>query len=251
MDCFDIKVEKANAILRYNRLQKITTLFRFMEVCIFLFIVTRISAHLPLAFKVSSDCLRGLSITIFSPGFLFILGNAIVVVLFLKSGQLSAQETKNFNPVIEFCNEYVEGCENKIGIDQVDGVKKQRKRQGKKQVKGDKEEPVLDLCSFEDRTMLRSHSENFMKHQPQDSCRRLRRTVTENGRKSEKYSERTDYAVIRKTPEHETWGQNFSRKCYAEDEMSGEEFRHTVEAFIARQQRSLREEFSSIVTYGA
>ncbi|KAK1352244.1 Testis-and ovary-specific PAZ domain-containing protein 1 [Heracleum sosnowskyi] len=250
MDCFDIKVEKANAILRYKRLQKVTTLFRFMEVCIFLFIVTRISTHLPLAFKVSGDCIRGLSVTIFSPGFLFILGNAIVVVLFLKSGQLSAQETKSFSPAIEFCNEYVEGCENKIRTNQVDGVKKPRRKQVKKQVNGAKEETVLDMCSFEDRTIHRSHSENFMRYQPQDSCRKLRRTVTENGRKSEKYSERSDDAVIKKTPEHKTLLQNLSPRCYAEDDMSGEEFRHAVEAFIARQQRSLREEFSSIVTYG-
>ena len=48
-----------------------------------------------------------------------------------------------------------------------------------------------------------------------------------------------------KTSEHKT----SNPRCYAEDEMSGEEFRHAVEAFIARQQRSLREEFSSIVTY--
>lgn len=252
MDCFDIKVEKANAILRYKRLQKITTLFRFMEVCIFLFIVTRISTYLPFAFKVSGDCIRGLSVTIFSPGFLFILGNAIVVVLFLKSGQLSAQETKNFNPAIELCNEYVEGCENKANINQVDEVKKLRRKQGKKVVKGEKEEAVFDLCSLKDRTIHRSHSENFMTYQPRDSCRKLRRTVTENGRKSEKYSERPDdAAVIIKTSEHKTSVQNFSPKYYAEDEMSGEEFRHTVEAFIARQQRSLREEFSSIVTYGA
>ncbi|KAL1810936.1 hypothetical protein ACET3Z_021001 [Daucus carota] len=206
MDCFDIKVEKANAILR-------------------------ISTHLPLAFKVCRDCIQALSITISSPGFLFVLGNAIVVVLFMKSGHLSAQETKNLNPAIEFCNEYVEGCENKMNIK----VKKQRRKQGKKQGNCEENEVVLDLCSFEDRTMRRSQSENFMKYEPQDSCRKLRRTVTENG----------------STPSvHKTGEQSFKSKYYAEDEMSGEEFRHAVEAFIARQQRSLREECSSIVTYG-
>ncbi|KAL1812072.1 hypothetical protein ACET3Z_022137 [Daucus carota] len=69
-----------------------------------------------------------------------------------------------------------------------------------------------------------------MTYQPQGSCRKQRRTVTENGGKGTK------------TSEHKT----SNPRCYAEDEMSGEEFRHAVEAFIARQQRSLREEFSSI-----
>lgn len=46
-------------------------------------------------------------------------------------------------------------------------------------------------------------------------------------------------------------GGGCGRKVQAEDEMSSEEFRRTVEAFIARQQKSLREEeeFSAVVSF--
>lgn len=212
----DIKVEKANAILRYKRLQKITALFRFMEVCIFLFIISRISTQLPFAFKLSGDFFRGLSITMFSPGFIFILGNAIVLILFFKSGQISSQESTS----IDFCTEYVETCEKRTNINHT--------KQGK-QVKQSKceekqgKEVLPDLCSSEDRKIRRSHSLDLKNEY---SRRELRRSVTERSQKSV--------------------------NSYAEDEMSGDEFRRKVEAFIARQQRSLREEeFSAIVTLGA
>lgn len=61
--------------------------------------------------------------------------------------------------------------------------------------------------------MRRSYSGNMEK--PHERCHELRRSQTEMTRRSTKR---------------------------VEDEMSGEEFRQTVEAFIARQQRILREE---------
>lgn len=246
MNCIDIKVEKSNAMLRYKRIENITALFRLMEICIFLFIISRLSTHLPLAFKVFGDCIRCLYITIFSPGFLFLLGNSIVLVLFLKSGHHSAQETNVFNYTIKFCNEYVESFGNKLYINQVEDLKKQGE-----DGRCEEKEAVLDLCSFEDRKMLRCHSETLMRYQHRDCCIELRPTVTENGRKTGKHNERvSDAAMIQKSCDHKVSAQNFNPKCYAEDEMSGEEFRHEVEAFIARQKRSLREEFSSIVTFG-
>lgn len=238
MNCIDIKVEKSNAMLRYKRIEKMT---RLMEVCIFLFIVSSLSTHLPLAFKVFGDCIRGLYITIFSPGFLFLLGNAIVLLLFLNSGHHSAQETNVF---IKFCNDYVEIFGNKLNINQVEELKKQGE-DGK--YCEEKETAVVDFCRFQDRKMLRSHSENLMRYHHRDSCMKLRPTVTENGQKSARHNERaSDAAMIHKSCDHRVSAQNFKPKCYAEDEMSGEEFRHAVEAFIARQKRSLREEFSSM-----
>lgn len=89
-----------------------------------------------------------------------------------------------------------------------------------------------DLCSSEDRKMHRSRSVELKRCQNEYSRRELRRSVTERSRKSVNCGA----------------GVN----SYAEDEMSGDEFRRKVEAFIARQQRSLREEqFSAIVTFGA
>ncbi|KAL1833766.1 hypothetical protein ACET3Z_003417 [Daucus carota] len=211
MNCIDIKVEKANAMLR-------------------------LSTHLPLALKVSADCIHSLYITIFSPAFLFILGNAIVLVLLFNSGHLSVQETKISSHTIEFCTQYVESC-----VIRVEELEKQG------------EEAVSDMCSSsEDGKMLRRQSESLMRYQHRDFGKKLGPTLTENGRKTRNNDERAleSPAMIGKSGHHRVSAQKFSPKCYAEDEMSGEEFRHAVEAFIARQQKFLREEFSSIVAYG-
>lgn len=228
MDVFDIKVEKAKAILKYRRLQKITALFRFMEVCIFLFIILSISTQFPFSFKLPGDFFHGISITIFSPGFIFILGNAIVLVLFLKYGQFSAQENRNHNNSVDFSNGYVQSWEKKMNINHTEEIKKRGKQSMYEEIKslsdlGIFEDPNLGI--FEDRKMHKSHSEDFKRYQHEYSHRKLRRSMTERCREKV-YS-------------------------YAEDEMSGDEFRRTVEAFIARQQRSLREEedFSAIVTF--
>ncbi|KAK1369571.1 hypothetical protein POM88_035663 [Heracleum sosnowskyi] len=182
MNCIDIKVEKANAMLRHKRIENITALFRLME------------SWIPLHPR---KCNRSRSLLkIWSP--------------FSSRNQL--EELKK---------------------------------------RGEENEAVLDMCSFEDRKMVRCHSESLMRYQHRDSCIELRRTVTENGRKTGKHHERaSDAAMIQKGGDHRVSAQDFNPKCYAEDEMSGEEFRHAVEAFIARQKRSLREELSSIVTYG-
>lgn len=233
MDSFDIKVEKANAILRYKRLQKVTALFRLMEVFIFLFILTKIPTQLPFSFKFLGDFFRGVFTTMFSPVFIFILGNAIVVILFFKSGQVASQESES----IDFCAEYVERCEKRV--DTINKTEEKIKKQGKqgsivkqgRQSKCDMEQSSPNFCNIEDQKIHRSKSVDLKRYQHENSRRELRRSATEKCRKSVNCS---------------------GVSSYAEDEMSGDEFRRTVEAFIARQQRSLREEeVSAIITVGA
>ncbi|KAJ8767181.1 hypothetical protein K2173_013578 [Erythroxylum novogranatense] len=66
------------------------------------------------------------------------------------------------------------------------------------------------------RNYQRSRSENFQRPKSNKPCKELRRAVTETFRRS------VDSQV---------------EKSYPEDNMSNEEFRSTVEAFIARQKR--------------
>lgn len=191
----DIKVEKANAISRYRRIQRITILFRAIELLVFLIVVSRFSTQFSSPLKLSGEYFRGVAVALISPKFVFLVGNAIVLVLFFKSGRLSAKDGEG---VADFYDEYVERC-----------------RMNQEIKKG------VDDCKlhFQTRkTMCRSSSEKLERkvvHGDGDTKRRreLARSMTE-GR----------------------------RKLAAADEMSSEEFRRTVEAFIARQQRFLREE---------
>uniref|UniRef100_A0A5B7CAB0 DUF4408 domain-containing protein n=1 Tax=Davidia involucrata TaxID=16924 RepID=A0A5B7CAB0_DAVIN len=211
MDSFDvsrIKIEKANAILRYRRLQRITTLFRFIELCVVLIMISRFSTQLPVAFKLSGEYFRGLFVSLISPRFVFVLGNLIVIILFMKSGQFSSRDDTGNKSCIDIYNEYVLNSEKNRNIHREESESKEE-----------------DGTIVANKKIYRSQSENLKRQQhPEKARRELRRWATERCRKSV--------------------------NCCSKDEMSNEEFRRTVEDFIARQQRFLREEeFSPIVSF--
>ncbi|CAL9122176.1 unnamed protein product [Musa textilis] len=84
-----IQAEKETAMRRYRRLQKIGTLLRCLEAVAGLLLFSWFSARLPAAARLSVDFLRRLAAVLLSPRFIFLLGNAIVLLLFAKSGHLS------------------------------------------------------------------------------------------------------------------------------------------------------------------
>lgn len=192
----DVRVEKANAVKKFNKsTERITTLFRFLELLIFFVVFSRFSAHLASPLHLSAEYLRRVSLAaVISPRSVFVVGNAIVVVLFLISRQFSGERTA------DFYDEYVEKCRrnattashqtwNKAAAPVVEGLQKKEMRRAQSA----KIERVQALRTEERR-------------------RDLRRSVSDKCQKK------------------------------VEEEMSGEEFRRTVEAFIARQQKFLREE---------
>lgn len=205
MDSFNfdsIKMEKANAISKYRRAERITTLFRFVEVLVVLIVVSRFSFSTQLNFpaKFSGEYFRGISVALISPRFVFLVGNAIVLVLFFKSGRLSAKDGEG---IADFYDEYVEKC---------------RKNE---EAKGFDDYKVYRLCYDQSKKMSRSSSEKLGRAVVvgKERRRELARSVTEGCRSQRKIA-----------------------AAAAAEEMSNEEFRRTVEAFIARQQRFLREE---------
>ncbi|XP_057783110.1 uncharacterized protein LOC131000976 [Salvia miltiorrhiza] len=164
MDSINIKMVKANAISRYRRVE---TLFRVVELLVVAIVVSRFST------KLSGEYFRKISVALISPRSVFLVGNAIVLVLFFKSGRFSGND---------FYDEYVEKCRKNEGFHDYKAI------------------PTK---------MCRSSSDKLVVHGGPE----LRRSMTEDCRRRRKA-----------------------------EEMSSEEFRRTVEAFIARQQRFLREE---------
>ncbi|XP_073271561.1 uncharacterized protein [Primulina huaijiensis] len=208
MDMFkfhDVRIEKAN-ISRYRKLERIATLFRFVELCFFLIIISKFSSKFPLSFKSSSEYLRGISVKLISPRFVFVVGNVIILVLFLKSGEFSA---KNGGKPSDLYEEYVEKCrrdqETCVAEKKIAAIADHGNKYG---VSSD-ERKIHRCCSDQNLAKAAAH------------VNQLRRTMTEEYRKS---------------------AANRRGSSKLEDDMSGEEFRRTVEAFIARQQRFLREE---------
>ncbi|KAH0727563.1 hypothetical protein KY285_003258 [Solanum tuberosum] len=230
MESLNIKLEKANAMLRYKKRQRVTTLFRFIEFCIFFAIISRFSTQLPLNFNLSTDYFKGLGVTLISPRFVFVLGNIIVIILFFISGQSS---TTTNNVKIDMYDEFKQKCsmnketyceqskKQSIALEEAycEQSKKQRKLLEKK--------------------IHRSHSDNSLSlsHDEKKPRKKLTRSATVRSRK-----------VINTDSVKPTMTKTTT--SYPEDEMSNDEFRKTVENFIARQQRFLRDqEFSAVVSY--
>nr|XP_018629448.1 uncharacterized protein LOC104105539 isoform X2 [Nicotiana tomentosiformis] len=251
----NIKMEKANAILRYKKRQRMTTLFRFIEFSIFLVIISRFSTQLPLTFKLSTEYFKGLGVTLISPRFVFVLGNAIVIILFLKSGQSSAKDGSTNNVKIDLYDEYKQKCSmnkethfeqsKKQSILVQDTYCEQSKKQSIlvkeaccEQSKKQRKQSILVERQVV-KKIRRSHSENSisLSQDEKKPRRELIRSATVGCRK-----------VINTDSVKPT--MTITTTSYPEDEMSGDEFRKTVENFIARQQRLLREEeFSAVDSY--
>ncbi|KAI3769738.1 hypothetical protein L6452_00851 [Arctium lappa] len=210
MNSINVKMEKANAILRFHRLQTITTLFRFIEMFVFLIVISRFSSQLPFAVKISADNFRGISVSFFSPRFVFVIGNVIVLILLFKS---RAFENGDGDGKVDVYDEYIRRCEKSV-VNNTSNIS------------------TTAMIPSKERKICRSQSENLMivecKNNNQ-THRKLRRSVTER-----KISKKVDRG---------------GGETAAEDEMSSEEFRRTVEAFITRQQQSLRNEELFPVAY--
>ncbi|EYU37814.1 hypothetical protein ABFS82_02G021700 [Erythranthe guttata] len=219
----NVKSEKANAISRHRRTQKLTTLFRLVELFVFLVVVSRFSSQFAFSFNISGEYFRGISVTLISPRFVFLVGNTIIVILFLLSSSKGGENEKR---PTDFYDEYVEKCRNN-----------NQQITHSKHVK--KSAPEAYEFHNANKIISKSKSEINLERRGavvvkgEESHRDLRRSMSQSCRKSVDCGRKKAAAVV------------------VEDEMSGEEFRRTVEAFIARQQRVLREEeeeFTALVS---
>ncbi|KAK1431153.1 hypothetical protein QVD17_14427 [Tagetes erecta] len=191
---------KSNAILNKRRFYKLTTVFRFMEMCFFLVIISRFSSQLPSTVKVTGDYLKSSNFTSISPKFVFVIGNLIILILFFKSRVVENIEN------VDLCNEYVKSCDQSV----VSTVAN-----------------VVVVVDSNKRKISRSRSEKMMSVRCRDerTHRELKRSVTEM-RKCKRFGD----------------GDALAETSRVKDELSCDDFRRTVEAFIARQQKMLRDE---------
>ncbi|XP_012480355.1 uncharacterized protein LOC105795324 [Gossypium raimondii] len=214
MDAFDIKLEKKNAMLKHHQLYNTANLLRFVEVFVLLVVIFRFTTtHLPVAVKNSGEYFRGLSVTLVSPRFVFVVGNIIIITLFVKAGKFSSHDLTTTDLYEKFVEKshathpYVTEKKSVVVAD---------------------EKRIVRLDVHGPKNLRRTQSENMKKTKSDKHCSQLRRLGSEK------------YVKCCGSEEKST-----TRSC-AEDGMSNEQFRNTVEAFIARQKKLLREEEYSV-----
>ncbi|KAK8558536.1 hypothetical protein V6N13_098192 [Hibiscus sabdariffa] len=221
MDAFDVKLEKRNATLKHRRLRKVASLLRFMEFCVILILMSKFTVHLSVVVKSSGEYFRGLSMVLVSPRFVFIVGNVIVIILFVKAGQFSPQDPTSGTDLYD---EFVERSKKNQMVHRY-GIE-YREKQSKKSA--DEEKKLSLYVHTTSKGMIKSYrrtqSENLNRKNCNKACKQLRKS------RSEKYIKHNDS------------NEKMAKCSYPEDGLSSEQFRNTVEAFIARQKKLLREE---------
>lgn len=229
-----IKIEKLKAMRRYRTFKNIANIVKTLEIFVAITIVfwsiSWSSAYVPSAVNLAGAFLRRVSSLLFSPHFVFLIGNAIVITLFVKSGN-SNQTTTTSSSVSEnvagenFSGEVPVVEEKRVSEDAT--VASPATETAIVSVK--EEERESEVVAVEERTYRRSQSMVTVKEEK----RELRRSVTEPRRKIG--NRELSAAAARR------------RRMSEEDDLSGEEFRRKVEAFIAKQKGFLRQESQAVV----
>ncbi|KAM7470796.1 hypothetical protein LguiA_008979 [Lonicera macranthoides] len=205
MDSSHVKFDKAIAILKFHVLSKITTLFRFIEFFVFLLlIISKFSTHLPLTFNISASAeFLQQVFSVTSISPRFVFLLSNAIVFVLFLSSRQFSDQDNSESWNIKADTYMENCENYCLIDET--------------------KVISNVCSRKGRKIQKSCSAKIKRvNYEGDGGQKLNRSVTDI-----------------------SWrGKKSPANCYySAEEMSGEEFQRKVEAFIARQQRSLREEF--------
>lgn len=218
-----VKAEKETAMRRYRRLRKLAKLFHLLlEAFATLLFLSWSSARLPAAARFSGDFLRGLASVIVSPRFVFLLGNAIVLVLFARSRHLASS---------------ADGSDG----DLYDQFLESRRRIGfspppPPPTVASPEEVVFEdkaVC-MEIRPCRRSQSGKIERRRRSLELRRAASDVGTNGEKPPPQPSAAATAQVK-----EEWETSTD---------DAEEFRRTIEAFIAKQMRFHREESMAIAS---
>ncbi|CAL5212401.1 unnamed protein product [Lathyrus oleraceus] len=210
---FNLQAEKTNAILKHRKLQRVTTLLRLVEVCVVLVLISRLSLKLPVVVRSSSEYIKDFSVFMNSPCFVFLIGNVIIIALFVQGLGKNVHEETEHDDIYE---KFVRKDKEQIRKNDCSTVEEGDNRvvEEEKVKRGVKKGYCYRRCE----------SEVLKKRR-----RVLRRCESENNKGRKSIEDGGEEEMV-------------MRISYPEDEMSNEEFRRTVEAFIAKQQRILRGE---------
>lgn len=222
MEGFDFDKNSSNFPAGFSGVgQILKKLLRIAEILMVLLLLTWTAARLPFAVRISGEYLRRLVNIVVSHLFIFLLSNAIVLVLFCKSRSLfhlhhGFQDYRQTQ--IDFCQDFIANAAYFAG---------ESCRRGQEIVYQDKR-TILEVTKVRARSHRRSQSVNSRRES--GACgRRLRRSETE---------------IRRRVGEEAA-----PEKAEVVDQLSNEEFQRAIEAFIAKQIKFHQDEKLTIVLH--
>ncbi|KAL0921479.1 hypothetical protein M5K25_008556 [Dendrobium thyrsiflorum] len=220
--------EKDTATRRFRRFRHIGRLLRFLELAGAFVVLSYSYYYVPSIARNSGVFLRRAAVVLISPTFVFLLGNVIVVVLFAKSGQIASSS---------------ESGSALAGADGSDEISSNLSYPTPPHL-GEAEEVVYEdkeVC-VEIRASPRSPSEELEKIREEPKILLLETEVSSGEAKSSS-------SPPLKLPQVKAVAAQ--DRVDAEAEEDADQFRRTVEEFIAKQQRFQRQESLSVISYSA
>ena len=259
-----VNAEKANALLKYNIVQTLTKLFRLLEFCLAMILLSWIFNQLPFAVKISGEYFRRLAGIIASPIFVFLLSNGIIATLIAKSGRFPGVNYGADNADTQLHEELIKNNDNnrncpKPFLSQNPNVllshaatETATATETIKKV----EEVVFQekhIIFSEENTFISTREKENEDHDPEadmyadpdSDCENLkiRRTMSEEMGRNNYVKEKRQLRRL----ETEKLGSGEERLFRREDELNDEEFHRAIEEFIARHLRFRRQESMSVV----
>uniref|UniRef100_A0A6N2N3L0 DUF4408 domain-containing protein n=1 Tax=Salix viminalis TaxID=40686 RepID=A0A6N2N3L0_SALVM len=255
-----VNAEKANALLKYNLVQTLTKLFRLLEFCLAMILLSWIFNQLPFAVKISGEYFRRLAGIIASPIFVFLLSNGIIATLIAKSGRFPGVNYGADNADTQLHEELIKNTDNnrncpKPFLSQNPNVLLPHAATASETIK--KVEEVVfqekHIIISEENTFISTREKENEDHDPEADMYadpdsdgenlKIRRTMSEEmGRKNYVKEKRQ----LRRS-ETEKLGSEEEILFRREDELNDEEFHRAIEEFIARHLRFRRQESMSVV----
>ncbi|CAN0909173.1 hypothetical protein LINGRAHAP2_LOCUS25649 [Linum grandiflorum] len=205
-------------------------MLRLLEILVVLAVLSRVSVQLPVSLKGSGECIKDFLLVLASPRFVFVVGNVIVIVLFAKSGHLPGGVKKSdlYEQFVEVRGNQSDKLESVVKEDCSVSSSENRVTQNDELEAIVKENRSGSATSMIVKSYERSQSENLTSYRM--PVKELRRSVTENLTKKKKEKKK-----------------NKGGDQFPEDNLSSEEFKSTIEAFIERQKRFRRDEENSVI----
>ncbi|KAL7104641.1 hypothetical protein ACP275_08G258500 [Erythranthe tilingii] len=226
------KEEKYAGLIGGGGVGEIKKLLRVIEICLVLVSLTWASSRLPFAVRISGEYFRWLVNVVVSHLFVFLLGNAIVLILFFKSRRLFLQQDSNIiteSQMAVFCHEFIENSDAGAGDDADAGMS----RPEEIVVFQDKQTILEVATSKVVRVHRRSQSSENLRVSDAGGCeKQLRRSETEKQRR----------VVVEETAAA-------AENVEVVDELSNEEFQRAIDAFIAKQIKFRQQEKLAIVLH--
>ncbi|KAK8933806.1 hypothetical protein KSP39_PZI015525 [Platanthera zijinensis] len=214
--------EKETATRRFLMFQQIGHLLRCLEVAGALLLLSYSSSYVPAVARNSGEILRRAAAVLISPSFVFLLGNAIVLVLFAKSGQIVSSTES----------------ETAAGVSDTDGSGN-----------------ICRDLSYPPPPHLKEAEE--VVYEDKAMCVEIRASALIESEDLEAIGDETKILPTEKEIVVGDRENPPAQQMKARDRQDGEgdedaeQFRRTIEEFIAKQQRFQRQESLTVVTYSA